>query len=280
MGTWSAALFGSDTAADARDEWLDLVREGAPSDEATARVLGAYSDGDEDRDVALFALAATAWRHGRLSRMLRDDALAAIASGRDLRRWQEDAPEFVARRRKVLSELDAKLRAPAPPATRLRAAPASRPAFPNGALLLVDLGGSRLAVCRVRERPQRKGSISDYEPLRWDRATEPSADEARRLTPIVMEPFGPATEREGVRRQLIGPHRCGVAFRRGEMRDARLRVIPDVWPGLVPKTPASHWSLSLQSWVEHLGRLIERGRDATAMPRDEKAVPELEPDDA
>ena len=27
MGTWSTAIFGSDTAADARGEWLDLVRD-------------------------------------------------------------------------------------------------------------------------------------------------------------------------------------------------------------------------------------------------------------
>ena len=280
MGTWSTALFGSDTAADARGEWLDLVRDGTPPDDATARVLSAYADDDEDHDVALFAVAATAWRHGRLSPTLRDSALAAIASGREIRRWEEDAPALVARRRRVLIQLDAKLRAPAPPPTRLRPAPASRPAFPNGSLLIVDLGRSRLAVCRVREQPQRKGSISNYEPLRWDRSSAPTIEEARRLSPIVMESLGTYVDPGGVLREVIAPHRCGVIFQRGQTRDARLRAIPDVWPGLAPRATTGHWLLSLQSWTEHLTKLLDRGGDLLARPRVEGAVPEVEPEDA
>jgi hypothetical protein len=279
MGTWSTALFGSDTATDARDEWLELVREGTPAAEATSRVLSTYQDDDDERDVAIFSLAATAWRHGRLSSALRDEALAAIASGRDLRRWEDEAPKLAARRRTVLSQLDVKLRAAAPAQTHLRPAPASRPSFPNGALLIVDLGGSRLAVCRVRNKPQRKGAISNFEPLRWDRSTEPSAEEARKLSPLVTEPAGSWTDPAGLRHQVIGPHRCGVIFRRGETRDERLRVIADVWPGLAPRTTTGHWSLSLQSWTDHLANLIERGVDPLARPRIEDAVLEFEPDE-
>lgn len=280
MGTWSTSLFGGDTAADVRDEWLDLVREGTPADEAAARVLGVYQGDDEDRDVALFAIAATAWRHGRLSAALRDEALAAIASGRDLRRWEDESPNLVARRRAVLSQLEAKLRAAQPSETRLRPARASRPSFPNGAMVIVDLGASRLAVCRVRNKPQRKGSISNFEPLRWDGSTDPTAEQARGLRPIAMEPIGSYVDPIGVHRQVIAPHRCGVIFRRGEARDERIRVTPGVWPDLAPRTTTGHWSISLRSWTEHLTTLIERGADPLAMPRMDDAVPEDEPGDA
>ena len=279
MGTWSAAVFGSDTAADARDEWIELVREGTPADDAASRVLGAYHD-DDERDIALFALAATAWRHGRLSPALRDEALAAIASGRDIRRWQDDAPKLVARRTRVLSELEAKLHGAPPAPTRLRPAPPSRPSFPNGALLLVDIGHARLAVCRVREQPQRKGSVSTYEPLRWDRSSAPTLAEARSLRPIAIEPFAPSHSRNGETRQVVGPHRCAVIFRRSETRDTRLRVVPDVWPGIVPRTMPSHWSLSLASWLDHLARVIAGGHDPIAMPRHPEAVLDIEPEDS
>lgn len=279
MGTWSTALFGSDAAADARDEWIDLVREGTSPDEASARILGAFQDDDDERDVALFAIAAVAWRHGRLSSGLRDEALAAIASGRDVRRWEGEAPRLATRRRTVLAQLDAKLRAAPPAQTRLRPAPASRPSFPNGALLIVDLGPSRLAVCRVRNKPQRKGSISNFEPLRWEGSTDPSAAEARKLEPIVTEAIGSWVDPSGLRHQLSGPHRCGVIFRRGEARDARLRVIPDVWPSLGPRTTTGHWSLSLQTWIKHLTDLIARGADPLAMARFEDAIQEFEPED-
>jgi hypothetical protein len=179
----------------------------------------------------------------------------------------------------VLSELEAKLRAAPPAPTRLRPAPASRPSFPNGALLIVDLGASRLAVCRVRNKPQRRGSISNYEPLRWDSATPPSPGEARTLKPIATEPVGSWVDQGDVRHQLFGPHRCGVIFRRGQTRDERLRVIPDVWPDLAPRTTTSHWSLSPQVWIDHLTRLIETGADPLAMPRIDGAVVEFEPED-
>ena len=185
----------------------------------------------------------------------------------------------MARRRRALAELDAKLRTAPPKATRLRPVAPSRPAFPNGALLIVDLGAPRLAVCRVREIPQRRGSISNYEPLRWDRPAPPSAEEARVLKPIVMESLGTYVDAAAVLHQVIAPHRCGVIFRRGATKDVRLRVVPGVWPDLAPRAPTGHWSLSLDTWVEHLTRLLDRGFDPLARSRVDDATTDLEPED-
>ena len=66
MGTWGPGIFSDDTAMDAREDWLDLVREGTSPVEASHKVISAFSEDEQDSATATLAVASIAWKHGRL----------------------------------------------------------------------------------------------------------------------------------------------------------------------------------------------------------------------
>ncbi len=120
MGTWGVAVFSDDLAADLRDDFRDLIGEGLSATEAVEKLLGQYKSSLEDDDESLvfwIALALTQWKLGRLEERTKQEALRAIESGQDLRRWDD------ARNRKkraaVLEKARAQLLSPQPPAKRV-----------------------------------------------------------------------------------------------------------------------------------------------------------------
>lgn len=135
MGSWGTSLYSEDTTCDVRDSYVDSLRDGLDAKRAIARVLRNYRDEVDDREsdcLVTFALAHTAWRHGRLTDALRRRALKLLASGGDVSRWERDAPFFAPKRRKVLAALRARLESPQP---REKAIRRRRPA-PNGRRLM------------------------------------------------------------------------------------------------------------------------------------------------
>ena len=120
MGTDGIGIFSDDVACDVRDQFIELLAAGTPASEASDALQQLWSEAIADADdgpVFWLALAATEWKYGVLTPDVRDRALAVIASGEDLTRWDGSAGR---RRAKVLAELQRQLESPQPPARKPR----------------------------------------------------------------------------------------------------------------------------------------------------------------
>ncbi len=92
MGTWGPAIFSDDLACNVRDDFRDALAEGKSVGEAVAELERQYATTLKDADTAdvfWFAIAATAWKVGRLEPDLKERALQIISRGSDLGRWQD-----------------------------------------------------------------------------------------------------------------------------------------------------------------------------------------------
>src|SRR4051812_11257563 len=122
MGTWGPGIFADDYAADLRGEFRDLIGQKMPPADATQRLIAEYQPDDDPDDGPVFwlALAAIQWQLGRLEDSVRARALDVIASGVNLRRWEQEAtPSDVRKRRAALEKLREQLLGPFPPPKRV-----------------------------------------------------------------------------------------------------------------------------------------------------------------
>ncbi len=112
MGTWGPGVFSDDLAADIRTDWRDLVVQRVDDAEATRRIVERYAEelsDDEQADVVWIALAAAQHETGRLNEVVRANALAAIAGGRDVARWAQEDHSSARQRARVLEKLAGRL---------------------------------------------------------------------------------------------------------------------------------------------------------------------------
>lgn len=85
MGAWGPAIFSDDLACDIRGDYRELLEDGVSDEEASARVIEAYTHLDQDEAQVLWlALAAAQAALGRLDDSIRDRALAVIDEGTGL----------------------------------------------------------------------------------------------------------------------------------------------------------------------------------------------------
>lgn len=113
MGAWGVGLFSDDTACDVRDDYRQAITEGLSDELATEQVLTRQREALEDPDegpVVWLALAATAWRLGRLDEATKDKALEIIAQRAGFERWDEQG--LRRKREAVLDKLAETLRQP------------------------------------------------------------------------------------------------------------------------------------------------------------------------
>jgi hypothetical protein len=106
MGTWGAAIFSDDTAADVRDTYRSTLESGVSDAEAMHEILQGF--GTDDRVVWL-ALAATQSVLGRLDPLVRDRAVEIIDTGEDLEEWGDAATRDQRARSTALLKLRATL---------------------------------------------------------------------------------------------------------------------------------------------------------------------------
>lgn len=258
MGTWGPGIFADDTAADARDDWLDLARGGTSPADANAKVLSNFAGDTDATDIATLALASVAWRYGRLDADLRVQALAVLSSGRDAERWREADRRTASRRKVALDELAQRLRTSQPAAAELRPKRLRRPEFVAGTLITVELDAGLVALCRVYHTITSDGPYCEYEPARWSEARPPRADEVAALEPIAVEPGVPIGYEDMW--QPIGPHRCGVHLKRGERADPRIRIVVEGTGGeQFVVGPADHIMFGVAGWISHLSELYRTG---------------------
>src|SRR5215467_12225026 len=106
MGTWGAALFDNDDAADLRSDYRAYLADAQSDAGATDAVAVDYAarlDRPQDTTPFWLALASIQWRIGRLDPRVKAAAFTIIDDGLDLAQWQ-DSPAHK-RRSAVLAKL-------------------------------------------------------------------------------------------------------------------------------------------------------------------------------
>ena len=112
MGSWSAGVWGNDTAEDLKFEYQCAFYRYDP--EEAVRRLDEYvrtSVGDES-DTAewcnyIYSLADFMWKKGILTEAVKTAAVSMIDSGFGLEAWEEGGKSVLAKRRKALEKLRA-----------------------------------------------------------------------------------------------------------------------------------------------------------------------------
>lgn len=118
MGSWSAGVWGNDTAEDLKFEYQCAFYRYDP--EEAIRRLDEYvrtSVGDESDTIEwcnyIYSLADFMWKKGILTEAVKTAAVSMIDSGFGLDEWEKSGKSVLAKRRKALEKLRA---APVPAA--------------------------------------------------------------------------------------------------------------------------------------------------------------------
>lgn len=136
MGTWNTGIFDNDEASDVRVGFRELIGSGLDADQATHRLIDAYSEWFVDAPEttnAWLALALAQWKVGRLLDWVRDRAIRVIDEGADLQTWEDS--EGIEKRRQVLSKTRAILLSEQRAPVRIRAEPKPMSPFLPGDIL-------------------------------------------------------------------------------------------------------------------------------------------------
>ena len=170
MGAWGTGLYQDDIAMEVREYYQELLKKGISNEESLECVLEAFEEVLEDADDASpfwFALADTQWKLGRLTDEVRAQALALLASGADLPRWEDATKGQKNARKKVLQALEERLRSPQPPEKEIRVPRLYHTDWKFGDLYAMQLcgetakanglGGRYLLFHKVREKEWHPG---------------------------------------------------------------------------------------------------------------------------
>ncbi len=140
MGAWGPTIFSDDMALDIRREYSILLSAGNDNATVEKMLMDYYSDifncNDPDEDVFWFVLALCEWKKGRLSPFVKEKALSALESGRDLERWNTKGNEKdYKKRQKVLGELRDVILSPMPAAKKIKKTTVHHCPWKEGSLL-------------------------------------------------------------------------------------------------------------------------------------------------
>ncbi|GAA1748446.1 hypothetical protein [Nonomuraea bangladeshensis] len=152
MGAWGPGLFSDDLACDVRDEYRELIEDGATDEEARRRVVESYSEAlDDPGEAPVFwlALAVTESKLGRLDPVVRDRALGIIERGEALAGWEAAGAKALARREAALLKARAQLTGPQPARRRLRPPWRHVTDLSAGAVLAYRVPSGDVALLRV-----------------------------------------------------------------------------------------------------------------------------------
>jgi len=112
MGMWNYGVYDNDVAQDVKDEYLDLLKRGIKSTEATKKVVSRNQDTLDDTDDAptfWLTLADLQWEYGILEDAVKNTALHYLNSDDISERWECINPKLAIKRKKALSSLKEKL---------------------------------------------------------------------------------------------------------------------------------------------------------------------------
>lgn len=245
MGTWGPGIFSDDTAADVRDDYRERIGDGMPGPEATNEVLATWSEVLADPDegpIVWLALAATQVRCGRLEPRVRDQAIAIIDGGRDLRRWQ-DQPTLMRQRERALASLRSELLGPQRAPTRIPRPIRSVWPFEAGSIVAYHRGDGRLLLFRVLATSGTHGvgggrhGIVDL--LDWTGDRPPDAGAIEELPSRAPRDWTAAS-----------PHPIGVMI----LNQRQL----DRWQSVVQRTDEERWAMHTLVDSDRLDGLVSR----------------------
>ena len=144
MGSWSAGVWGNDTAEDLKFEYQCAFYRYDP--EEAVRRLDEYvrtSIGDESDTIEwcnyIYSLADFMWKKGILTEAVKTAAVSMIDSGFGLDEWEKSGKSALAKRRKALEELRAQLRSPMPERKPIRLKFQTERVFSDGDYIAVRL---------------------------------------------------------------------------------------------------------------------------------------------
>lgn len=144
MGSWSAGVWGNDTAEDLKSEYQCAFYRYDP--EEAVRRLDEYvrtSIGDESDTIEwcnyIYSLADFMWKKGILTEAVKTAAVSMIDSGFGLDEWEKSGKSALAKRRKALEELRTQLRSPLPERKPIRLKFQTERVFSDGDYIAVRL---------------------------------------------------------------------------------------------------------------------------------------------
>lgn len=189
-------MFEDDVALDVKDTFDEAITNGETLAAATRAVLEEFEDSlddDDDGPIITLALAALQWERGKPQEKLKKKALAIIAEGRGLERWEDAGAAELAERRQALEALKTMLESEPPKPARKPRKPPVKINFQEGDWFAVPLCDGGYAVGLVsRYRPKYGPLVFGYffGPKRTD---IPRLEELEGLTPadaIYVAKFG------------------------------------------------------------------------------------------
>jgi hypothetical protein len=201
MATWTARLFGNDTACDVRDEYRDLIEVGVDDGEATRRTIQKFSrwfDDAEDGPMCWLALAVTQSKLGRLEDAVCDRALQALDAGLET----------------AFDKARGQLTGPQPTRKKLRPPKRHATDLVEGDVLVFEGARTKISYCVIGVRSSRPGDTVTLMPV-GDFAPDPTM-------PVLLA--------RGVRHQhRPQPLVDGRLHARGSPQRARTSVEPSGW---------------------------------------------------
>lgn len=140
MGAWGPSIYSDDLAADIRHEYNTLISFGKENEEIEEILIKYYGDilgcGDPDESVFWYALSLCEWKKGRLSMRAKENALACLEKGNDLRRWDFPGNENNYRKRlQVLEKFKNTILSPMPEKKKARKPTVHHCPWKEGSLL-------------------------------------------------------------------------------------------------------------------------------------------------
>lgn len=113
MGTWGPGILQDDVAVDTQLMFEDALAGGMSVELASRHVIieePEYFTDEDDGPVATLALAALQLQHRSLDPQVRDLALATIATGAAMERWETASPDVRAARARIIEQFETALR--------------------------------------------------------------------------------------------------------------------------------------------------------------------------
>lgn len=109
MGVWSAAIYGSDTACDIKDDFFVRYNRGEDAQSIKKEILEQF--GDEEKCDIIFALADCMWQIGALEDDLLNKVVCIVSSGEDIEHAKELGADerFLNQRKKITEEFIKKI---------------------------------------------------------------------------------------------------------------------------------------------------------------------------
>jgi hypothetical protein len=196
MGTWGPGLWSDDTAADVRACYREALEDGLSDEEATAGVLSQFAPDLADAyhaPVVWLALAVSQHLHGRLTPQVRDQALVAIDSGADLRRWDHADGRVRSRRAAVLGKVRGELTGPQPARKKVRRPPRRVTSLAAGDVLGYRARSERIHLLAVRAVAQNR--YGAYPIVRLLNYHQPGIPPAGTLATLRDQPAGRPSHR-------------------------------------------------------------------------------------